>query len=218
MSELFHAAIQYIVQVVGDLGYLGIFLLMMIESSFIPFPSEVVLIPAGYLVGQGQMSATGVVLAGVAGSLVGAYINYCLALFLGRKFILEYGRYFLLPQDKFLKLEEGFLRHGRFATFFGRLIFGVRQWISIPAGLVKMPLLSFSILTSAGAGIWVIILVVLGYFLGEGETAVHTAKLIGYWLLGAVAIVTAAYIHWQKPKKASPDAPTSVPEAVEPTQ
>ena len=201
MSELFHQLVDMIVSLVDGLGYFGIFLLMTIESSFFPFPSEVVLIPAGYLVQQGQMNAVVVVLAGVLGSLVGATINYYLSISLGRKFILKYGRYFLLGEEKFLKLEKSFLKHGYFATFVCRLIFGVRQWISIPAGLSRMPFLPFAVLTSCGAGIWVIILVALGYVLGEGEDTNAYAKHLGYWLAGAIVIITLAYIYWWSPKR-----------------
>lgn len=201
MSEILSQFVEVVVSAVGDLGYLGIFLLMTIESSFVPFPSEVVLIPAGYLAHQGEMDFVAVVAAGIAGSLVGALINYSLSLWLGRAFILRYGHYFFLPREKFLSLEEGFRRHGAFATFFGRLIFGIRQWISIPAGLSRMPLLPFSLLTSAGAGVWVVLLVSLGYVLGQGEEVGSFAKVLGYWMAGAIVIITFAYVSWWVPRK-----------------
>lgn len=201
--ELLKEAVMWVVQLVGDLGYLGILILMTIESSFIPFPSEVVLIPAGYHVQQGQMSFLGVVLAGVIGSLLGAFINYYLAKTLGRKFILTYGRYFFLDANKFEKIEQAFLRHGYFATFVGRLIFGIRQWVSLPAGLARMPLMPFFLLTSTGAGIWVVILVSLGYVLGQGQESEAMAKMLGYWLLAVVVIMTLAYVYWWLPKKKS---------------
>ena len=201
MSTLLHSFVAYVVSVVSGMGYLGIFILMVLESSFIPFPSEVVLIPAGYLAFKGEMNIWMVVAAGITGSLLGAVINYFLAVSLGRKFIIRYGRYFLLSEDKFLLLERAFLKHGSFATFIGRLIFGIRQWISIPAGLSKMPFATFSIYTTLGASIWVVILVSLGYFLGEGQESRAYAKLIGYWLLGAVVIMSLAYYYWQSPAK-----------------
>lgn len=190
----------HIVDIVGAMGYMGIFLLMTIESSFIPFPSEIVLIPAGYKASLGEMNAVVVVISGVLGSLLGAFINYLLAMYLGRKFILAYGKYFFLPREKFLKLESAFNKHGAFATFVGRLIFGIRQWISIPAGLAKMNILVFSILTALGAGIWSTILVALGYILGEGDSAMEYAKLIGYWMLGVVAVLSVAYYYWVNPR------------------
>jgi membrane protein DedA with SNARE-associated domain len=199
--EFLHQIIQQLTSLVDSLGYLGIILLMILESSFVPFPSEVVMIPAGYLVKKGEMNMGMVIFSGVFGSLIGAYVNYYLSVTLGRKFILKYGHYFLLDEKKFLSIEQSFIRHAAFTTFVGRLIFGIRQWISIPAGLARMPLVPFTVLTSLGAGIWVTILVALGYVLGSGESAEQTAKLIGYWLLGAVAILTAAYCVYWLPKK-----------------
>ncbi|RMG45236.1 MAG: DedA family protein [Candidatus Dadabacteria bacterium] len=202
MSELLHQFVATVVSLVGDMGYLGIFILMTVESSFIPFPSEIVLVPAGYLAQQGEMSIVMIFLAGVGGSLLGATINYYLSVWLGRKFILTYGRYFFLPEEKFIKLEKAFLKHGNFATFVGRLIFGIRQWISIPAGLARMPFAPFAVLTSLGASVWVIILVALGYVLGEAQGEAE-ARIVGYWLLGAVVIMTLAYAYWWVPKRAN---------------
>lgn len=198
--DLFHNIISQVVELVGQLGYLGIFLLMTLESSFIPFPSEIVLIPAGYLASTGKMNIYLAFLAGTLGSLFGATINYYLSATLGRSFILRYGKYFLFPEEKFIKLENAFLKHGKFATFVGRLIFGIRQWISIPAGLSKMTFSSFSVLTSLGAAIWVAILLALGFVLGTGEESNQMAKLIGYWLFGAIAVISLAYIVWWSPK------------------
>ncbi len=198
LSALFHQSLDFIVNAVSDMGYFGIFVLMTIESSFIPFPSEVVIIPAGYLVRQGQMNMPAVFAAAVGGSLCGAYINYYLAYTLGRKFIIKYGRYFLLPEDKFLQVERVFLKHGSFTTLVGRLIFGIRQWISLPAGLARMPLVPFLLYTGLGAFIWVAVLVALGYVLGTGEESKQAAKLVGYWLLGVVVVMGAAYIWWQR--------------------
>ncbi|RME60275.1 MAG: DedA family protein [Candidatus Dadabacteria bacterium] len=195
---MLHQIVEKIVSLVGGMGYTGIFLLMVVESSFIPFPSEVVLIPAGYLAKKGEMDLTLITLAGVGGSLVGAYINYFLSIWLGRKIILRYGKYFLLPPDRFEFLERVFLRHSAFVTFAGRLIFGVRQWISVPAGLSRMNLFSFSFYTVLGASIWVVILISLGYILGTGKESTAMAKLVGYWLLAAVAVMGAIYWIWYK--------------------
>ena len=201
MIDLLHQFVDFVVGIVGDLGYFGIFILMVIESSAVPMPSEVVMIPAGYHVHAGNMNGILVVLAGTLGSLVGALINYYASLHFGRAFILKYGKYFFLAPENFRKLEEAFLRHGSFATFVGRLIFGVRQYISIPAGLARMPVPLFSLLTTLGAGIWVITLVVLGYILGEGQESKEFAKLLGYWFLGVVVILTLAYFYWWAPKR-----------------
>ena len=201
MSELLHLFVDYIVGIVGDLGYLGIFLLMTLESSFVPFPSEVVLVPAGYLVKQGEMNGILALLAGGLGSLTGALINYFLAFKLGRAAVLKYGRYILISPEKLTKVENHVRHHGNFITFVGRLIFGVRQLISIPAGLARMPLLPFVIYTTLGASIWSAILLSLGYVLGTGEDALATAKLVGYWVFAVVIILSIAYYFWCSPKK-----------------
>lgn len=197
---MFHQFVDLVVELAHGLGYWGVFLLMVLESSFVPFPSEVVLIPAGYLVYIGKFDMFAVCFAGISGSLVGALINYYLAMYLGRAFILKFGHYFLLPEAKYLSLEKAFLKHGKFATFVGRLIFGIRQWISIPAGLSRMSLAPFVFLTTLGAGIWVVILVTLGYVLGEGQATNEMAKQVGYWLLIFVAVMIVAYIYWNSPK------------------
>ncbi len=201
MVEIFHSAVDYLLHLVDLLGYIGIFLLMALESSFIPFPSEVVLIPAGVLVKQGKMNFVLALAAGTLGSLAGAYINYFLSLRFGRAFILKYGSKFGFSETKFSKVESAFLRHGNYATFVGRLIFGIRQWVSIPAGLSRMNLFSFTILTSLGAGIWSAILITLGLVLGGGEGTEHLAKQIGYWMFGVIIIMSLAYYFWWTPKK-----------------
>jgi membrane protein DedA with SNARE-associated domain len=161
--------INWIVQTVGDLGYLGIFFMMFLESSFFPFPSEVVMIPAGYLAYKGEMNLAVAVICGIAGSLAGALFNYYLALKFGRAFLARYGKYVLIKEQTLAKMEDFFAKHGHISTFSGRLIPAVRQYISLPAGLARMDLLRFSIYTSLGAGIWVAILALLGYYIGHNE-------------------------------------------------
>lgn len=160
---------QTIVDLIFDWGYLGIFLLMAIESSFIPFPSEIVLIPAGYLASQGEMNLGMIMASALSGSMLGAFINYFLAFFLGRKILMRYGKYFFISQASIEKMDNYFITHGAISTFIGRLIPGIRQLISIPAGLSQMNLVTFSVYTAIGAGIWALILVMLGYFIGENQ-------------------------------------------------
>ncbi len=164
-----HEIVSFLVDTIGSWGYIGIFLLMFLESSFFPFPSEVVMIPAGYLAYQGDMSLTLVLLFGVVGSLAGAWFNYFLASRFGRKLL-----YKITSKEKVDKLERFFENHGHISTFTGRLIPGVRQYISFPAGLAKMNAFKFSIYTALGAFIWVIILTLLGYFIGQNEALIHT--------------------------------------------
>lgn len=152
-----------------DLGYVGIVLLMTVESCFIPFPSEVVMIPAGYLASKGEMNAFVAVFCGVLGSVLGALINYYICYFWGRSFVLKWGKFFGISEAKFIKFEAFFNRHGEFSTFTCRLLPGIRQYISMPAGLVRMNLFKFILFTALGSLIWVSILVALGYFVGENE-------------------------------------------------
>ena len=165
---------QTLVDLVFDWGYVGVFLLMAVESSFIPFPSEIVLIPAGYLASKGDMNLALILTSALGGSMVGAYTNYFLALTLGRKFLLRYGKYFFIKEETLLKMELFFDKHGSISTFIGRLIPGVRQLISVPAGLLKMDLKLFSIYTALGASIWASILMMLGYFIGQNQALIES--------------------------------------------
>lgn len=154
----------------SHLNYLTVALLMTVESSFIPFPSEAVIPFAAYRAAQGELNVFLVVLSGTAGALAGALVNYYLALWLGRPLVYRFansaiGRMLLLSEEKIRKAETFFIKNGRSSTFIGRLVPAVRQLISIPAGLAKMDMKVFIIYTVLGAGIWNIILAVIGYFL-----------------------------------------------------
>lgn len=166
MGEMINFIVANIVEIVGALGYFGIFAMMFLESTFFPFPSEVVMIPAGYLAYKGEMNAIIAVIMGILGSLGGALFNYFLALKFGRIFVLKFGKYFFFSEKTMNQMEAFFKAHGEISTFIGRLIPAVRQYISLPAGLAKMNVAKFSIYTALGAGIWVIILTILGYYVG----------------------------------------------------
>lgn len=180
---MFHEFVGWVVDTVNHWGYLGIFVAMFLESSFFPFPSEVIMIPAGYLAFKGDMNIYAAIFAGVAGSLAGALFNYSLAAKYGRPFLLKYGKYFFLKEESLTKLEQFFTKHGEISTFNGRLIPGIRQYISMPAGLARMPLGKFSLYTILGASIWVTVLALLGYYLGAN------AKEVSKYLKSATMIV-----------------------------
>ena len=169
---MLHEIVDFIVSTVSDLGYIGIFIMMFLESSFFPFPSEVVMVPAGYLASKGEMNIYMAIGAGIVGSLAGAVFNYVLAVKYGRAFLSKYGKYVLVKEETLQKMEDFFAKHGHISTFSGRLIPAVRQYISLPAGLARMNLWKFSLYTSLGAGIWVLILTLLGYFIGQNEAMV----------------------------------------------
>ncbi|MBD3361051.1 DedA family protein, partial [Candidatus Peregrinibacteria bacterium] len=170
--------LENLAQILLDLnhsfGYFGVFFLMTIESSFVPFPSELVVPPAAYLASKGEMNVILVILFGILGSLVGASINYFLARLLGRPIIYslaerKWAKFLLINKRKIEKSENYFLRYGGLSTFLGRLVPAVRQLISLPAGFVKMNYWRFLFYTFLGAGFWVIVLALLGYYFGENE-------------------------------------------------
>ena len=195
---MIHDIAMYLVHTIGALGYFGIFALMFLESTFFPFPSEVIIIPAGYLAFQGNMDLSLIILIGTLGSVAGAVFNYYFAIFFGRKFLLRYGKYFFVSPQTLDKLEQFFTNHGELSTFNGRLIPGIRQLISLPAGLARMNMSRFILYSALGAGIWVVVLALIGYFLGSNQELVSqylkSATLIA---LGSVTLLTVVYVKYK---------------------
>ncbi|WP_456480254.1 DedA family protein [Nautilia sp.] len=182
--------VNFIVNTVGEWGYAGIFIMMFLESSFFPFPSEIVMVPAGYLASRGEMSFAAAFLSGVLGSVAGAWFNYLIAKSAGRKAVLKF-----LKKHHLEKIEKFFERHGEISTFNGRLIPGMRQYISFPAGLANMNPLKFTLFTALGTGIWVFVLEFTGYFIGEKGYLVHKyIKELTFFILVGVFVITLVYI------------------------
>lgn len=188
------------------LGYWGIVILMTVESSLIPFPSEVVVPPAAYLASQGQMNVLLVVLAGTAGSILGAIFNYWLAAYLGRPLVYRlaahpWARFLLITPESLEKAEKYFLQNANSATLIGRLIPAIRQLVSLPAGFCRMPFWRFLLLTTLGSLFWVSILAALGYFIGSNQELLaryyHELSL-GLVALGLVWIAVKIYQARQK--------------------
>ena len=193
MTEFFHSLFDWYM---ANLNYLTVALLMAIESTFLPLPSEVVIPFAAYKAAQGQLNVFGVVLFGTVGALCGSLINYFLAKYLGRPLVYKFadsgiGKIFLLSKEKVEHAENYFIRNGRTSTFIGRLVPGVRHLISIPAGLAKMSLRDFVLFTFVGAGIWNIILAVIGFYLYEIREQIF--PYLGYILL-ALGIGFVVYL------------------------
>jgi membrane protein DedA with SNARE-associated domain len=205
LGDIFLQLSSVLVGVINQLGYLGIFLGMTIESSFFPFPSEIIMIPAGALVATGEMSFLLVFLAGLLGSVLGALINYSLALFLGRTsvdFLLDkYGKMLFLSKNNLRKSDDFFKKNGQITTFIGRLIPGIRQLISLPAGFSRMKLPKFIFFTSLGAGIWALVLILVGYFLGNNSALIEQNMNLITWITGAIALVIITIYMLKKKKK-----------------
>ncbi len=202
MGELFASFCTWLVNTIEAWGYPGIMLLMAIESSVIPLPSEGIIPPAGYLISAGKMSWTFVILAGAFGSLLGAYANYFASQYLGRPILLRYGKYFFLSESKLVWIEKFFAQHGEIATFIGRLIPGARHVISIPAGLARMNLWRFTAYTLLGAGIWSAVLAYIGYLVGSDLDKVrqymHTTA---GWLAVILLVMVAGYVKLHQYRK-----------------
>ena len=174
MLETIASHLDSIAALAPTWGLLFIFVFMAIESSFVPFPSEVVMIPAGFLAARGEMGIGSPILAvwvaiavGVAGSLAGAFVNYYLALWVGKPFLEKYGKWFFLKPAALERACEVFNRYGAATTFVCRMVPAIRQLISIPAGIARMPIGSFTVFTTLGAGVWTAILAFVGYGLGK---------------------------------------------------
>jgi len=180
----------------ANLNYFTVALLMTIESTFLPLPSEVVIPFAAYKAAQGDLNVFIVVIFGTIGALTGSLINYTLAYYLGRPLVYKFadsrlGKVFLLSKDKVISAENFFIRNGRTSTFIGRLVPGIRHLISIPAGLAKMNLRDFMLFTFIGAGIWNIILAVIGYYLYEIREQIF--PYLGHILI-AVGVIFTIYL------------------------
>jgi membrane protein DedA with SNARE-associated domain len=181
----------------SNLNYFTVALLMAIESTFLPLPSEVVIPFAAYKAGQGDLNVFVVVIFGTIGALSGSLINYTLAYYLGRPLVYRFadsklGKVFLLSKEKIVHAEEFFIKNGKTSTFIGRLVPGIRHLISIPAGLARMNLRDFMVFTFVGAGIWNIILAVIGYYLYEIREQIF--PYIGHILLGLGVVFTVYLI------------------------
>ena len=198
------AIVNWIVSIVGQWGYTGVVVMMFLESSCFPFPSEVVMIPAGYLSSPAylkdpmykpghEMNMYLAILMGIIGSWLGALFNYYLALWLGRPLLLKWGKYLLISEKNFEKAERFFQKHGEIGTFTGRMVPVVRQYISLPAGLLRMNMWHFLFYTGLGAGLWVAILTVIGYVAGQNRELIerYSKQATGLCVAGCLALIVS---------------------------
>ena len=207
MSELYDVLISWYME---HMNYWTVTILMTIESSFIPFPSEIVIPPAAWKAAQGELNIYLVVLAGSIGALAGALVNYYIARSLGRMLVYKFAetrfaKLCMINAEKVEKAEAYFVKNGNTSTLIGRLVPGIRQLISLPAGLAKMPMAPFILYTTLGATIWNIILAVLGYFLYSQKELLNSYYLELTIVLLALGSLYVFYLVWKGMKKRKND-------------
>jgi membrane protein DedA with SNARE-associated domain len=206
LHEMMESVITWCLHLVNDWGYLGVIILMAMESSIFPVPSEVVIPPAAIIAASnGSMTLTGIVVAGTFGSWLGSAITYFVALWLGRPFVEKFGKYFFVPPDKLDRAENFMRRYASGGLFFARLMPVLRHLISIPAGIIRMGFIRFSVLTTLGAAIWCAVLAWLGGKVGQqlkakgkdplhdGDALIDAVKQESHLIIGVVLGIAVLY-------------------------
>ncbi|MES2678083.1 MAG: DedA family protein [Pseudomonadota bacterium] len=196
LSYYFQLSLDYLVFLVEHIGYGGIFIGMFLESTFVPIPSEIIMIPVGIAATYGKFNIHLAILVGVIGNLFGAIFNYYLAIHYGRPILDKIGKYFFIKQKTILGIEIFFAKHGSFSTFTGRLIPGVRHYISLPAGIARMHFGKFCFYTTAGSALWVTILTYTGYLIGENREMIKEYLHIIIGVCLAICILLTLIYMW----------------------
>lgn len=198
---MLHELIKIWFHWVESWGYAGIVILMAMESSIIPVPSELVMPPAAFWASQGKMNFWGVVAAGTIGSYIGSALSYWAAHFIGIPILHRYGKFIFLPKEKLIEAENWVKKYGTSGVFFARLLPVIRHLISIPAGVFNMPFGRFSAVTIIGAGIWCYVLSWFGQkaigdapeLLNSPEEMIHVLKAKLFWFLGLIIVISSLY-------------------------
>lgn len=204
MNSFFSSFINYLVNFINEIGYVGIFIGMFLESTIVPIPSELIMIPAGIASAKGVINFYTALLVGTAGNILGALFSYYLSKLFGRTILVKIGKYFLIKDNTIKKIDNFFYNHGSISVFIGRLLPGFRHFISIPAGIANMNLNKFFLYTSLGSSIWTFILVLLGFLIGENQQLIENNlhKIILVTLsLCLILIVVYNFFHYKKIKK-----------------
>jgi membrane protein DedA with SNARE-associated domain len=177
---MIHSIVEFLVSIISQIGYLGIFIGMFLESTLVPIPSEVIMIPAGLAASKGVMNIYLLTIVGIVGNVLGAVFSYYLALKVGHPILVRIGKYFFVREETLVKIEKYFANHGSISVFIGRLLPGFRHFISLPAGLAKMDFRLFLIYTTLGSTIWTSILSALGFFIGDNQEVIENnlSKLV----------------------------------------
>jgi membrane protein DedA with SNARE-associated domain len=202
MHQLFDSIITFLVAFINEIGYFGIFVGMFLESTLVPLPSEVIMIPAGISASKGEMNIYIATLSGILGNIAGALFSYYLALSLGRAILFRVGKYFFVKPETIIKIENFFAKHGAFSVFLGRLLPGFRHFISLPAGVARMNIKLFFFYTSLGSAIWTSILSFLGFFIGENQDLIKDyLHEIAFITLAFCVVLIVGYVIFKKSKK-----------------
>lgn len=199
---MIHSLIEFLISFVNQIGYFGIFVGMFLESTLVPLPSELIMIPAGMAAQKGLMNIYLIIFVGVVGNILGAVFSYYLASAIGRPLLFRIGKYFFVRAETIIKIETFFKNHGSISIFVGRLLPGFRHFISLPAGIAKMDMKLFLIYTTIGSAIWDTILTYMGFFIGENQELIeqNLHKIIIAAILICGAII-AGYIFLKPTRK-----------------
>jgi membrane protein DedA with SNARE-associated domain len=193
--DIINSLANFVIQIISNTGYLGIFTLMLAESALIPIPSEIIMPFSGYLASTGKLDPIFIIIAGSIGNLVGSLVAYIIGIRLGREFVLRYGKYVLLKKSHLDWTESYFKKFGDRSTFISRLLPAIRTYISLPAGIAKMNLKKFVIYTFAGSVIWSTMLTYVGIALGEEWTKIrHYSDYIDAITIAGIIIVVTIIV------------------------
>ena len=202
MHSFISALITFFTNFINEVGYLGIFIGMFLESTLVPLPSELVMIPAGLAVSSGEMNIYIALFVGVLGNVVGAVFSYYLAASIGRTILFRIGKYFFVKAETIIKIEKFFENHGPISIFIGRLLPGFRHFISLPAGVARMDMKLFFIYTTLGSTIWNSILIAVGFFIGNNHKLIaENLYVIALGVLGFCIAILLGYIFLKPTRK-----------------
>ena len=202
MHSFISALITFLTNFINEIGYFGIFVGMFLESTLVPLPSELVMIPAGLAVSSGEMNIYIALFVGVLGNVVGAVFSYYLAASIGRTILFRIGKYFFVKAETIIKIEKFFENHGPISIFIGRLLPGFRHFISLPAGVARMDMKLFFIYTTLGSTIWNSILIAVGFFIGNNHKLIaENLYVISLGLLGFCIAILLGYIFLKPTRK-----------------
>ncbi len=201
MHQIIENINSFLVVFINKIGYLGIFIGMFLESTLVPIPSEIIMIPAGLAAAQGSFNLFLVIFFGTLGNVLGAIFSYYLAIYAGRAILFRIGKYFFIKPEAITKIENYFNAHGEISVFVGRLLVGFRHFISLPAGVAKMNITKFCLYTTLGSTIWTSVLALLGYFIGKNQDLIEQyLSIIAICVLAFCATLIVVYVFYKRRK------------------